>query len=1385
MLPFEEQLPFEKLPFEDELPFERGASSKKQDAADRFVSNTLLGKNNADEELNQKIEKYKKKPSSVLGDLADISLPVGLIEQIPAGIQAGVGALSGLANYAIEGGETGAYERGKHWFSNTDASRALTPKTTSGQAIAGGIGALLGDMQDYYQQGPGAENMLKMIPFAGERLSKTPEAKAIVQAGGDTLLEALALEGGRQSLRPLLPGKQAPQGITEQAKIKPTIVLDELPFEKSSSPVSMKDAVQQELPFSTSVEKIAAEQAKNSPQLDMFVEQQKAAERFDPFQEGLNKEAFQDRAALEQAAQEAVKKQQMDEMFTQRPEQILQEQRLRELEARQDALDLQYDPRLSQRGAIDLEALKMGFRKIKQLDDGITLTYKGGKPAEGEAVVLAFKDGKQIGEVNLSPTAWGREPKITDNLSSTWTDSSKKGLAAEMYRFAAEQGHDIVPASVQTEGGRAMWNKFEREGLSTNKVIPRSQQGALNFKDISDSLSKAMEKLGSVPLARYAGKDAVDHAKAIPGMGKALDNLIIRPDAPEAVLPKIMAEKDGPFLIQGIQSGLQLTGEKVGSTAMKYTAQNLLWAAKKTERVFNSTIKPLQKAMDKLGDQKMLLADVLKNEMLEKALYTTDQLKQLGLKDKAIEAYTELRKQFDTIWEKQNEANLRMGREPITKLDAYLASIRNGNYVINIVDKEGKLAYSSRVSSKWQAKKAVDWFKTNLDNGKFDLDNLKWTLDDTADMRRVPRDVLGAYQRLGELIDNTSDGYLAVKAAIDEAMDKGGYNLYKQSDRFLAKKNVRGFEGDMPWLSPKENANRLLQSQIDYLRDGYHWTYMQDALANITPILENVELMKQQPNNMSLVKTVISQQTGLTRAVTAAAEAELARWFGFSRGNLLEGTRSIKAFTYLQQLGFSAGYMLATPFQSLNGIGLALRERGLGALSPTVIPKTFLDGFSAIANDIAAEGGLPNIKTPMTKLGQAAFEYAEANGIITKNLFDQQHTIGENRVGKAIKNVGGFTISLPEKVQRTMTFMAFVHHLDEMGVYKNTESLFRRAEELTDMASTNFHASERPTMVGKWGSLGELAYTYHAPIFNYYNQMSMFARDAVNKKNPTPFVGMLAMTAMLGGVLALPGINEIDQGWNLIKEAIADGNPELYKMVSGLGVKGFVATHLPEAAAYGAISELTGAQMSSRFTPNIVDLEQPLSGIAPVGQEMKEWGSLIDLARNPSERKAWQAAYANSPPMLQGLMQTNVDAFKGGKNAAGQVYLNPRDLGNPMGQITRTPEQEAKRAWGLRSLSEAKDRDLQYINNKEQKRVETAYDGLLDKGVMSIQDGNKEKARQMFAKALELVPDGNKLNSEISKKLIGLNTSAEQREMMRANSMDVIQKIMRMRDATK
>ncbi len=491
------------------------------------------------------------------------------------------------------------------------------------------------------------------------------------------------------------------------------------------------------------------------------------------------------------------------------------------------------------------------------------------------------------------------------------------------------------------------------------------------------------------------------------------------------------------------------------------------------------------------------------------------------------------------------------------------------------------------------------------------------------------------------------------------------------------------------------------------------------------------------------------------------------------------------------QLGGSVGYMIATPFQLIPGLAAWHSDLGFSAKNfYRDLPLTLSDGLIGVYHDVGkdATGGKWDSTAFMSDFGKEAYRWAEANGVFSANLFDENAGLGAHKVLAEGSNILGYTISKPDQMSRWMSFLSFARHLEGDPKFKgDKDAMFQRAAELTEHVATDMHRQSRPLIVDQFGSLGEAAYMYRAPQVNMLNTLSIFARKAM-AGNPVPFLAYMTAMAMMGGVLNLPGVAEVDKTWELIKDGIAQWKPEWYKHVEDTSIKEFVLSNLSDADAFhqtlawGAASVATGANMASRFSQEVVDLKDPLSGFSPLGQEIKEQMATARMLMNPNQDTFAQAVREQLPPLGQGLLESYHPSFKSGVNDPnGQWtgYRNPRNVDDPSTMVKRSPEEEDYKKLGLTALTEAQRRTKDYVANQESARVKKAQESSMNNLFNAIRRDDQDDIEKYAKTYFELHGDVDQFINTLNVKVQRLGMTPSEFQKAHINGLTKLMNVAR------
>lgn len=1041
--------------------------------------------------------------------------------------------------------------------------------------------------------------------------------------------------------------------------------------------------------------------------------------------------------------------------------------------------DLAISQLTGQRGAIDTKIFEPDYYREKDGTNGIKLVFKGGN----EPTVYAMKDGTIISHAKFARDNIFIPTNSKQNLEPMWVHTvpeyQKQGIAKQMYEFVNSLGNDIQASDIQSSYGKKLWESLEREGkVRTEKTLIGNtkrlyQRGGLNLDDISKEARKFHDKFSAFGTKL---SDALTPKERIILNNIGDTSYIPKGDTPETIINNAKGQPDVK-LNTLMQSGLGGAALKSQSAIHLGVNRWLGWANKTAEKNVRDYVKPIEAKYGRLTPTELEAAHgILKMEMFDRKQISPEAMKQAGMSPKGIEAYQALRAGFEDVFNRTNVSRARLGLDPITKQSAYYSSNWMGNWHMPVYDKKGNIVGYVKTETRSEAIKATEWIKKNMP----DVDQSKLVVKYKPENigSRLPRDVSSTFETMMTIFKDTPMEQ-QMKEMLDQYRTEQAFNERGHSTHFLEKSNTRFFIGDRPWLSDRENAIAGMKSQVQYLKDAYRWAPLQEAMANIKEVLSDPSLVAEQPNNINLAKLYTANAMGISASLTKGLEQAAAEILGSSPGRMGKYIGDLKNLTYLQQLGLSTGYAIATPTQALllgPSRHLMLTKQGFKYnMLKTMVNST----YDAIAILLAHEGynvtGKDNLRNSLlSDTGKQALRYMEDNGIINISMFDEHANLGEHKIWNTAKNTIGVTISLPEKAARSMTFMSFVHHLKDGGMPVGLD-MFRKAEEMTNATLTEFHKNARPLLIDKAGMLGELAYTYKSPLFNYYNSLFEFAKYAKQSGDYKPFITAILMTGVLGGVMNLPGVQEIDGVINFFKGLIAKYKPDWYPKISNFGVKEFALSHLPDVATYGLVSKVTGAQMASRFSNQVIDPENPLANVAPVAQELKEQGALLKnlpIVGNPNETNLQQGIWMNSPPMIKGLMETHLDNYKGAKREDGtQTYYNPNQLENRQAYVNRTPSDETYRKLGLTSLSEARQRDVRYVNKEESDRLETARDSSITKMFDAVIRKKPEDV-QRYAKAyFENNGNDTEFQSKLATKINASAMTPEERQVIYANTI--------------
>lgn len=1187
---------------------------------------------------------------------------------------------------------------------------------------------------------------------ARQQLGRNPEASALAGVVG----------GGFGAL-----GARA-----KTPDIEPSVKLPE-PVVKANDPLGLFDGEQLALPFDTGVETIAARQAEASPQLDMFVEADRAR---DPYAEAQARQQALEQLPVDRPDPRVVQ-QEMEAMWNQRQQQVRQAdpelvrqqqaERAEEAQAAREAEYMRMEEELranaydspdyravrAKRGRVprkqsgrilvgnELEAIKNKFQKFN-------VEVEPAKFGDNNSVMVRLKtpDGKLSGFVDFAVredgTLVAENAQVSDGLRG-------HGAAARMYLAAREAGFDIAPGRVQTDLGKRMVESLQRKGIinkeaegprfdagdlnlvplageqlpgaaygAQQRYIPRSQRGGVNFEGISESLGKLffgrVQQNTKTPVREIIGK-----------------SLIPVDPVPADVLAKALAEgKDAQVadFTKYTASGATLEGMTRKSalvTGVKDIVQN---ANKRADLLVQKTVAPVRQQLRSLNAQQLVnLGEVFKKEMFGRELFTTEQLQKAGLSEKEMAAYAGMRQMFHDTMDIQNQAREKLGLDPISAKEYYFSSRWQGDFRQPVYDAKGNLVWylaaNSKLGLNQQAKALKEKFPDlTIDPKKGHVVKSGMSKNDLQTQYSTLLDVLGR--------DNPEVQRL--KEAMEDAVAVDASNTVGQSKHFERKGNIRGFVGDRPGMDTKAEALAAFQEQIQYAQNAYKWASMQEAGAKLKGIFSDEALNAQQPKNMEYAKQYFQDNAGSGTAKWVSGIENAVRELGVSPSVFGKAVGNLKSFFIQQKLAMSLGYTAANLMQITSTIPHAVDAMVKEGANPL---KGFAVGLPAgmamAAGHYGQAMGLLKDTVPAKDMGfyKEAFKYAEDNGVTARSILDESPITSRGPVSSTLKAIGK-TMTVPETIVRSMAYMSYVSMLKDTKKYKgNNQALFQKAEDLTNASMVDYRAGERPMMFSKLGTVGDALNTLQTYPINLLNQYRYFGKEAA-KGNFLPLVAMMATQGAMAGLMGVPGFNDLDKLWGLLKEYLPD---DQWEKVKDFDPKVWAIDNLGEEAVYGLVSTESGVSLTNRLAaPGLADMA--VSPAAPITDVLKQAGSVAQAVAEPDNTtKVAQAVRNVTPTGLQGLMETEVfrDENAIDRKDGTTLYKKASDLADRQGQYARTPEEETLRKLGLRSQKEVFTSDINYRIGQRAQDVEKRSQGVVEKYYDALRRGDTKRMENL------------------------------------------------------
>lgn len=1062
----------------------------------------------------------------------------------------------------------------------------------------------------------------------------------------------------------------------------------------------------------------------------------------------------QSKAAFEALEAERARVKRLEEQaaWTAREESIPQRRMAEEQAARMEETlyqiqdDLNKGMRGKQRGALDLQSIVEEVQKVAPLfSTGRFINTTDNEFGNDLRHPVTLQNGLRL-------------DGFTDKAQTTFKGYDAQGERISIRRDSVKP-EDIVASRDSNKTAQALTKALQQTTPKLNTGMSRGQKGVIDLGPLNEmyqaKLAKVAETLGT--------------------------NMFTPKPNPEQVVAAALAEgKDGKGF-NLMESGSTLAAAKRQSALIQGVSQIVQHEVNKADLDIRTSVFPAEKALRSLPRKELEpLMKVFLSEARNEIKYTAQELADIGLSIKQQAAYNDIRTMFKETLAKENEARVAQGKKPVTEAEYYSSSRWQGDFRQDFHDASGKHVWSLAGKSTRDLRKQREALLKQFP----ELVPSKERIINTAKGEVNP---LEMYKTMLEILGDNDPAVARVKEWYQQSVSDEAASTLAQEKHFKAKAGVRGFVGDRPGKSGTSEALDFFQQQITYAKNGMKWAAMQRAGADLKNILADEALVAQQPNNVAYARDYVRHNLGLSEAQAIAGLENSLRELGISPHEVRNVVGNVKGAWITQKLVASPGFMLSNLVQStaiLPHMMNAMVQYGGNPLTGLIGGMAGMlhlgaGHFMSMAGE-SMKAGRKATQIVMPDFMNAALKYAEDNGVTSRSTYDESPIQSAfNPAARAVDVAAKATITTPETLLRSFAFSAFASQLRGTKAFKTDLEVFRKAEEMTNMALGDYRQGERPMMFSKLGIAGDIAGTLSTFPMNYYNQWNWAVRESF-KGNVAPALTMFAVQAYVAGAMGIPGFQDMDKAFDAIKGWAAENNPKMWKQIKDWSPKQMAMDYLGESAVYGNVSTESGYALTSRVAaPAVTDMLAMPTGMAT--DLAKQAGNLASFAASPSKEKFAKAAIESAPVGLQGYLETGPLRDITSRQRGDERLYMKRGKPTPEGDFARRPEDEAARAMGLRTQRETLVRDETYRAQAAQQQTKAAVNSSFDAFYRAARKGDTDGAKSYARLYTEL--SGKAItNEQIKNQIIKEWTTSQERALTGAKQLEAIKAAKRMMD---
>lgn len=572
---------------------------------------------------------------------------------------------------------------------------------------------------------------------------------------------------------------------------------------------------------------------------------------------------------------------------------------------------------------------------------------------------------------------------------------------------------------------------------------------------------------------------------------------------------------------------------------------------------------------------------------------TPDELKQRGFSDRMVGAYTNIRKGLDNVLEMVNASRQANGDGAFSKVPGFFPHMWFGDYRVWVYEPNSKKPVAVRgVDNMLQGNAVKNELQKQFPESEVVLERVGRSERDY----NAPTE---AFIEAMRLFGPTSERGKILQAAMEEILQRKGYRAHGQH-----REGVLGAAGTVPEgrnIMGRDRQIEMFERALDtYVNQAVRYAVNKDLQKDLHGLMGNVHINKFYPNQMGMAKNYVRNFFGDDSLLNNGFVQKYLKEMGESAVQ-----KSSNFLIHTSLLWWRADFIATQLVQPLH-----------------VIPRLQLLKNAGIDSSIgmAALKGKYDLLFGSDEMKPVIREALEKGHIEPKfaESMDWLYFKPGGMPELTFRTVSGQSIAAAaDTTSRLLSYLTYYHFFKDAG-WTKAEAM-EAAGRQTDTSMVAYEKFKRIPTLANTSVVGDAFSSMTTFLTNDLNALSLYAREAVRKKDPKmvisgllPIVSKMGIYLGLAGLMGMPFLQDIEKFIETLNSLTKSNHktPTQFLLEKGYG----------DMFMYGLPGEMLGIDMHGVMGgPNVTGLGRA-AGVEKVGQALDAISAILAGELTQSEK---------------------------------------------------------------------------------------------------------------------------------------------------------------------